>query len=136
MGCTRQYTKKYRIRGSPPYPANECRNARKKGNDGRWYRSTAASNGVCRWVVEKGQNKKPTTSRVVSKETGKLKKGGYYMLTYRRPAVKVFVYYIGTFKGDVSFSMDKGGESEYELVKHGKTYYNARDMSKVGVTAV
>lgn len=47
--CDRQYTKKYTERPSPPYPAQECRNQTKKGNDGRYYVSTRASNGIYRW---------------------------------------------------------------------------------------
>lgn len=39
-GCTRQTTKKYRTRGSPPYPANLCRDRIMKGNDGNRYKST------------------------------------------------------------------------------------------------
>lgn len=43
-GCTRQYTKKYKSRPSPPYPANLCRLSRKKGNDGHMYKSVSAKN--------------------------------------------------------------------------------------------
>lgn len=48
--CTKQTTKKYINRSSPPYPANECKNKRKKGNDKSYYDSVKASNGVYRWV--------------------------------------------------------------------------------------
>ena len=50
MACVRQSTKKYVIRNSPPYPANECCNRRMHGNDGEMYISKAAKTGVCRWV--------------------------------------------------------------------------------------
>jgi hypothetical protein len=49
-GCSPQSTKKYRSRKSPPYPANNCCGATKKGNDGKTYKSVKASNGICRWV--------------------------------------------------------------------------------------
>jgi hypothetical protein len=49
-GCSPQSTKKYRSRKSPPYPANNCCGATKKGNDGDTYKSVKASNGICRWV--------------------------------------------------------------------------------------
>ncbi len=49
-GCSLQSTKKYRSRKSPPYPANNCCGATKKGNDGNTYKSVKASNGICRWV--------------------------------------------------------------------------------------
>ena len=48
-GCTRQYTKKYSTRGSPPYPANECCGKIARGNDGQTYISRRVSNGICRW---------------------------------------------------------------------------------------
>ena len=49
-GCSRQSTKKYSSRSSPPFPANNCCGMTKKGNDGLTYKSVAASNGICRWV--------------------------------------------------------------------------------------
>jgi len=49
-GCSPQSTKKYRSRSSPPYPANNCCGATKKGNDGKSYKSVKAANGICRWV--------------------------------------------------------------------------------------
>jgi len=50
--CVRQTLKKYTSRGSPPYPAQECPNKRKKGNDGRMYVSKPNdTNGIFRWVI-------------------------------------------------------------------------------------
>lgn len=46
----RQYTKHYTERPSPPFPANMNCGKTKIGNDGRYWTSVAASNGVCRWV--------------------------------------------------------------------------------------
>ena len=50
-GCVDQSSlKKYMSRPSPAFPANECCGMVMTGNDGRTYKSVAASNGVCRWV--------------------------------------------------------------------------------------
>jgi hypothetical protein len=49
--CTKQTTRKYLTRASPPYAANQCpAGSVRKGNDGKMYRSTVASNGVHRWM--------------------------------------------------------------------------------------
>ena len=40
---------KYKFRNSPPYPANECKGMKKKGNDGNYYTSEKIANGVYRW---------------------------------------------------------------------------------------
>ena len=51
MPCTKQASKKYTERNSPPYPANECRaGTRKRGNDGLYYVAKPNVNGVKRWV--------------------------------------------------------------------------------------
>ena len=47
--CSKQTTKKYTSRSSPPYPANECCNKVKVGNDGKKYKSSPDKNGTCRW---------------------------------------------------------------------------------------
>jgi hypothetical protein len=52
------HTKKYTSRGSPPYPANECRDQQRVGNDGEKYVSTRASNGVYRWTKAPGTDVK------------------------------------------------------------------------------
>tara|TARA_B100001057_G_scaffold376348_1_gene381486 strand:+ start:540 stop:1334 length:795 start_codon:yes stop_codon:yes gene_type:complete len=44
---TKKYTQKKRI--SPPYAANDCKNKRKKGNNGKFWKSVKMSNGVYRW---------------------------------------------------------------------------------------
>ena len=41
--------KKYRTRKSPPYPANDYCNKKKKGNDGFMYISKPNKNKVCSW---------------------------------------------------------------------------------------
>ena len=47
-GCSKQSTKKYKSRKSPPYPANKCCNSKKKGNDGKMYLSKKKGRS-CRW---------------------------------------------------------------------------------------
>lgn len=47
--CSKKGTKKYKTRNSPPYPANSCKNIKKKGNDGKFYISVAKG-GTYRWI--------------------------------------------------------------------------------------
>ena len=47
--CSKNTTKKYKTRKSPPYPANSCKNMKKKGNDGKFYISVAKG-GNYRWI--------------------------------------------------------------------------------------
>lgn len=48
-GCSRQASKKYEDRPSPPFPANECCDQKMVGNDGEMYVSRADKNGRCSW---------------------------------------------------------------------------------------
>ncbi len=50
MHCDEQFTKKYTSRNSPPYPANDCRGRRLRGNDGNFYKTAKNKNGVYRWI--------------------------------------------------------------------------------------
>jgi len=43
--------RKYTMRNSPPYPANEHCGETKRGNDGRKYLSTPDKNKTCRWKL-------------------------------------------------------------------------------------
>jgi hypothetical protein len=36
-------------RPGPPYPAQNCKNHVKKGNDGNKYKSTSDKNGIYKW---------------------------------------------------------------------------------------
>lgn len=47
--CEKKSTKKYMMRNSPAYPASDCCNKLKKGNDGKYYRSVPTGRG-CRWI--------------------------------------------------------------------------------------
>lgn len=48
--CIEQKTKKYKLRGSPPYSAMDCKDSTKKGNDGLTYASKSDKKGIYRWV--------------------------------------------------------------------------------------
>jgi hypothetical protein len=52
--CQKQTLKKYMTRKSPPYPANECKDDIKLGNDGLYYKSQSNKNGIYRWVKYQG----------------------------------------------------------------------------------
>jgi len=43
-------TRKYAFRNSPPYPANQCKSMKKRGNDGMMYVSQPDKNGVYKWA--------------------------------------------------------------------------------------
>lgn len=47
--CASISTKKYTDRPGPPYPANDCKLKRKRGNNGYWYKSEPDKNKVFRW---------------------------------------------------------------------------------------
>lgn len=48
--CIKLKTKKYRLRGSPPFSATDCPGKTMKGNDGDMYASKADKNGIYKWV--------------------------------------------------------------------------------------
>jgi len=47
--CEKSYLKKYISRPGPPYPAQDCKNKTKSGNDGEVYRSSPNKNGIFTW---------------------------------------------------------------------------------------
>ena len=47
--CVEQLGKKYLIRDSPPYPANECCGELMEGKYGQMYKSVPNKKGICRW---------------------------------------------------------------------------------------
>lgn len=75
MSCVKQTTKHYTERPSPPYPANTCCGAVRKGNDGRMYQSVADRNGVCRWILKSSATKSASKPKkiVKKKSTSKTK---------------------------------------------------------------
>jgi len=79
-GCDKSHLKKYLSRPGPPYPAQECKDMIKTGNDGRLYVSKLCNNGVYKWMVQKSSdedgkmNAKPNSrSRKVRRRSGKPK---------------------------------------------------------------
>ena len=48
-GCVKLSTKKYAKRPGPPFPANQCCDREKMGNDGIFYRSVMNRKGICSW---------------------------------------------------------------------------------------
>jgi len=66
---------KYRNRPSPPYPANFCRHQKKRGNDGRMWRSTRNSNGVFSWkpdAAKTARQRVPVEHRIRVSSSAKL----------------------------------------------------------------
>ena len=59
--CIKLKTKKYRLRGSPPYSATDCPDKTMKGNDGGTYASKADKNGVYKWIKTTAKTAKMTT---------------------------------------------------------------------------
>ena len=133
MPCTKQTTKKYSSRNSPPYPANECKvGSSKKGNDGLMYTvSSPNKNGVKRWL------KKPTGKVIKKKpsQNGLIKRRSDYddvLVTFKpyhkKPSSENFIFFIenepGAILGDFR-SPDAFGTS----LVYGK---NAKAMIKDG----
>lgn len=75
MTCTDlSHLKKYASRNSPPFPANQCKGQRKRGNDGTFYTSVSASNGVYRWQKSVAAKKSPKkTAKKAAKKSPKKK---------------------------------------------------------------
>jgi len=69
MSCVIQSTKKYVKRPSPPFPANKCKNMTKKGNNGKFFKSTADIKGVYKWIALKSVNKTKKAKKVAAKKT-------------------------------------------------------------------
>jgi hypothetical protein len=70
-------TRKYAFRNSPPYPANQCKSMKKRGNDGIMYVSQADKNGVYKWTVSNAKSKatlKNKAAKATSKEIQMLAK--------------------------------------------------------------
>ena len=69
MSCVIQNTKKYVKRPSPPFPANKCKNKTKKGNNGKFFKSTADKKGVYKWIALKSVNKTKKIKLIKRKKT-------------------------------------------------------------------
>jgi hypothetical protein len=51
MSCTKSNDSKYKTRPSPPYPAQNCKNLIKTGNNGKKYISVSDKNGIYKWKL-------------------------------------------------------------------------------------
>jgi hypothetical protein len=69
MSCVIQSTKKYVKRPSPPFPANKCKNKTKKGNNGKFFKSTADIKGVYKWIALKSVNKTKKIKQIKKRKT-------------------------------------------------------------------
>jgi hypothetical protein len=69
--CSKSSLKKYQTRDSPPYPANDCPNMKKMGNDGRYYTSKKDVNNVYKWKPMVIKSKRTRKRSVSSKSTKK-----------------------------------------------------------------
>lgn len=70
--CVKMQTRKYASRKSPPYPANQCKSMKKRGNDGAMYVSQPNKNGTHKWVLVGNATRKATsgaTRKATSKAT-------------------------------------------------------------------
>lgn len=101
MSCTRQYTKRYTARKSPPFPANLCCGMTIVGNDGAMYQSVANKNGVCRW---KSMTRKPARK-------SRTKKDNLYHVTVKMKARSDLVHL-----------------SERALAEHLRNHFNMDDI--------
>lgn len=70
--CQKKSTKKFTTRKSPPFSASECKNKRRKGNNGKFWNSKKVSNGVYRWFPSEASKTKKSKRKTSS--TKKVKK--------------------------------------------------------------
>ena len=69
--CQKKSTKKYTSRKSPPFSASECKNKRRKGNNGKFWNSKKVSNGVYRWFPSEASKTKKSKNKSLRKKTAK-----------------------------------------------------------------
>lgn len=115
MTCKRSTLKKYKSRNSPPFPAQECKGKKKKGNDGLLYISSPSSNGVYRWVLSNKTMKKTTTnSKKGSKEymIHDNRSRPFCVLDY--PSKKKIEVYLNDWVGDVKTGSYVRGKKIFE----------------------
>lgn len=99
MPCQKRFTKYYTTRNSPPYPAKECKNLTRKGNDGTFYVSRPNKNNVYRWYKKARSKPKTNKSRyisVLSKKSHLSDKYIHYNIKdprIRRPRGKKFILF-------------------------------------------
>lgn len=109
----KKYTKKYRLRNSPPYSATDYTDQTMKGNDGEKYKSTADKNGTYKWIKvssSKNKTKKATISKSISEYT-------YKKTTFAPVNVSAFLKYVPA--GLVSSKIKP--KHIYEIIDNGAT---------------
>lgn len=109
----KKYTKKYRLRNSPPYSATDYTDQTMKGNDGGKYKSTADKNGTYKWIKvssSKNKTKKATISKPISEYT-------YKKTTFAPVNVSAFLKYVPA--GLVSSKIKP--KHIYEIIDNGAT---------------
>jgi len=116
----------YSTRPSPPFPANEYRDKKRKGNDGNMYISVANKTGVYSWQKVKVAKRvnRPSPSLPAKEHCGKTRKGNDGNM-YKSVANKNEVY---SWKKVV-----KGGWGDYYYDKckgEGKTCYKLNGDNK------
>ena len=104
----KKYTKKYRLRNSPPYSATDYTDQTMKGNDGGKYKSTADKNGTYKWIKVSSSKKK--TKKDISEYT-------YKKTTFAPVNVSAFLKYVPA--GIVSSKIKP--KHIYEIIDNGAT---------------
>ena len=104
----KKYTKKYRLRKSPPYSATDYTDQTMKGNDGGKYKSTADKNGTYKWIKVSSSKKK--TKKDISEYT-------YKKTTFAPVNVSAFLKYVPA--GIVSSKIKP--KHIYEIIDNGAT---------------
>ena len=127
--CSKSTLKKYNSRPGPPYPAQQCRNQTKKGNDGMEYKSVADSRGIYKWMktTSRGSNKKLRPSAKLPKLTGKkyyIHDNGNrpYTVTVNKNTVQVYKNKIDKNENPVPV--------ELLMEKRVEKIYETKDISK------
>ena len=95
--CTKLKTKKYRLRGSPPYSAMDCPGKTMKGNDGGTYASKADKNGIYKWIKTTAKTAKTAKTTTKTETTVKKKSSCSTDLKRTSPPFYKYAYKKSTF---------------------------------------
>jgi hypothetical protein len=95
--CTKLKTKKYRLRGSPPYSATDCPGKIMKGNDGGKYTSKADKNGTYKWIKATAKTAKTAKTTPKTETTVKKKSSCSTDLKRMSPPFYKYAYKKSTF---------------------------------------
>lgn len=81
MHCSKSLKKKYTSRPAPPYPAQNCKNIVKTGNNGKKYKSVSNKNGIYKWkLIQQTMTKRTYTKS--KKSSSKYKKMKNFTVDY------------------------------------------------------